>query len=279
MRMILHVFAACCVLVCTTGIVDAGLVSRWKFDEIIPGDDSSDASTPDSVSGFDLIFQDPLVPALGTPAPTLGGSSLVLPGRSPSINLHVRTQGHDPELFTPSFTAMAWNKAGDEPTGLRAIFGTRSSSTTSGSDGFVLYRRADRYYEARLGDLGSTSENPNDVLRTPDEPLDDTWQHAAMSFDATTDLGGGSWEGVLRIYIDGKLEAEGVRRYTPRTTGSYYVGSNASRSFYFAGSIDDARYYDMVLTGAQIRSLVPEPSALSFVLVGALTLLARGRTR
>lgn len=106
---------------------------------------------------------------------------------------------------------------------------------------------------------------------------DDQWHHIAYTSDATTD--------VTQLYIDGVLAGTTTTpAYTFPTFNNLEIGrlGRSSATDAYAGSVDELRIYDTVLSATDIAALaVPEP-AFSFLFgfgaVGSLLLRRRGST-
>lgn len=104
---------------------------------------------------------------------------------------------------------------------------------------------------------------------------DDQWHHVAYTSDATND--------VTQLYIDGVLAGSTTTpAFTFPTFNNFEIGrlGRSSATDAYAGSVDELRIYDTVLSSTDIAALaVPEPG-LSFLFgvgtVGSLLLRRRG---
>ena len=94
------------------------------------------------------------------------------------------------------------------------------------------------------------------------------WFHVAETYDGTT----------MKFYLDGNLQgsATGALAYSnnPLDFGRMQGGGN-----YFKGWLDEVAISDYAMTADQVQyaatnSLVPEPSALTLLTLGAISLLA-----
>jgi len=106
------------------------------------------------------------------------------------------------------------------------------------------------------------------------------WHHVAW----TRDLGDGVATGVLTLYIDGLVDGTKAfaipRDYlTKNAQALTRVGTATSADNEgLTGDVDDLRFYDNVLTQAQIQDLmVPEPATMLLLGLGALAAVRRRR--
>ena len=116
-----------------------------------------------------------------------------------------------------------------------------------------------------------------DLTPTPTLALNDGgWHHIAYTADAVNE--------VTRLYVDGQLVSESTA--TPAVTfpsvfNNFEVGrlGRSSPTDAFAGSVDELRIYDSILTESEIAALaVPEPATpLALGLLGTLGLALRRR--
>ena len=112
-----------------------------------------------------------------------------------------------------------------------------------------------------------------DLVPTPTIALNNgQWHHVAYAMDAVAD--------VTRLYVNGVLVANTT---TPAVTlpsifNNFEVGrlGRGAPADAFAGSVDELRIYDTVLTGAEIAALaVPEPGFSLLLGFGAAGLILR----
>src|SRR5262249_34974504 len=80
-----------------------------------------------------------------------------------------------------------------------------------------------------------------------------SWVHAAVTRDATT--------GLKQIYINGAIEASSTASTASLGADPFIViGANPLDFRYFAGSLDDIRFYNSVLSASEIAGLYQLPS-------------------
>ena len=101
---------------------------------------------------------------------------------------------------------------------------------------------------------------------------DGTFHHFATTLDGTD----------MRIYVDGVLEATSSYSGTPMGTGQQIrLGRHFSLNRQYNGLLDDVRIYNHALSGSEVLGLtsVPEPGALSLLVLAAAGMVARRRRR
>ena len=108
-------------------------------------------------------------------------------------------------------------------------------------------------------------------------PINDgTWHHIAYVQNEP-----GSWK--RQLYVDGVLDNVDMspERYVGGAPTTWTVGARLSLSpeRYTEARIDDLRFYNVALDADQIGALIPEPSSLVLLFMGAAGLLAYGWRR
>jgi len=105
--------------------------------------------------------------------------------------------------------------------------------------------------------------------------VNDTWRHMAVTVGANK---------VRSFYIDGVLQGTNTvdnllysDHDDPLLFGAYWSGSAYGQ--FYNGALDEIRIYNEALSGAQIATLVPEPTSLGLVLSLGGLMLARARKR
>lgn len=106
---------------------------------------------------------------------------------------------------------------------------------------------------ADFEDSAAVSPNPNNHAifgATTIPPTDNTWRHAAATYDGVT----------FRLYLDGRLEAKANVGVPPRSDsiqrtalGSALTSGGTAAGF-FRGQLDEPRIWNVARTGAQIRA-------------------------
>lgn len=71
-----------------------------------------------------------------------------------------------------------------------------------------------------------------------------TWYHLAATYDGT-----------LKIYVNGVLDTTIASPVTPTAASTLYVGMRGGNTGYFAGKLNDVRVYDHALSVAEIKEL------------------------
>ncbi len=110
---------------------------------------------------------------------------------------------------------------------------------------------------------------------------DGGWHHIAVTFDGTSP--GSTLTG--RAYLDGLLVGTYGWTNAASAAGQLYIGHEVTNpTNWFLGAIDDVRFYDNVLSQADISGLlsttsVPEPSALLLFGFGLLGLAVCRRVK
>lgn len=100
------------------------------------------------------------------------------------------------------------------------------------------------------------STNSQDTPYGPLTEFGSRWHHVAASWDRRAAIG--------RLYVNGLLVNQGV--HTPRAygaVGDLILGSSLRSSAFiqrFHGQLDDFRFYEGVLTNAEIQAIVSEGS-------------------
>jgi hypothetical protein len=204
---------------------------------IEPRVDTSDQGTPE-----DRIAD--RVPSLRGAGPTLtegiSRSAYYFDGVDDYVNC-----GNNESLDCgSSFTVGAWIKVRDAK-----VYGTIMSKGNAYDENYGLYVEQETGF-IRL-------QFSNDGAYTPDETLidsntnvlDSSWHHVVGTFDGA----------VMRVYIDRKLENEGIpTRQNPDTNNKVLtIGyrNDITGTYYFEGTIDDVMIYERALPVEEVREL------------------------
>jgi len=76
----------------------------------------------------------------------------------------------------------------------------------------------------------------------------DSWQHVALTYDATS--------GFARLYRNGsELVAKDLGVFVPQTNQDFVAGASVSEGRYFKGTIDEITLYGRALTASEIQSV------------------------
>jgi len=236
------------------------LVGHWKLDETV---NPSGYTTAVDSSGYGL---DGIYQPRGGPGPVVG-----VPGAGPNTGTSADFNGGADEIYLASpgdlkmannFSIAAWIKPDLTPDGVtQRIF----SQYPSGGIGYGF---------GLLGDeLKFTTFSIQDyVTNGVDIPVGE-WSHVAVVLNADNDA---------LFYIDGIL-AQTIPGALPAILGNnnFFIGSYGTGER-FNGQIDDVMVFSGALTGEDIQeiirvAMIPEPSTMALVALGAVGLLRRRR--
>lgn len=102
-----------------------------------------------------------------------------------------------------------------------------------------------------VGDFEDTADGSNHPVLGTTALTTNAWHHVAATYDGTT------W----RLYLDGILDTTlAVGTYTPESTSIQHAAlatamdSSGVAAGFFAGTLDEARIWNVARTGAQIQS-------------------------
>ena len=106
--------------------------------------------------------------------------------------------------------------------------------------------------------VGGTNGNPDVTILSTTAVNDGTWHHVLATRNSTT--------GQMAVYVDGNQESTGTGSVGPRIgppalrIGSIQTGTGAG---FLAGTVDDVRIYNYVLSRSQISSLATRAPVLA----------------
>lgn len=214
-----------------------GLKRYYTMNESSWTNDCSTGTVVDSSANGDNGTSCPDTTGPTTPASAQYGNGGSFDGSNDYVNSTYTT--HD-----SSFTASIWVYA-DVVTGTRTYMSKQSWS--GGNNGFYL-RQSATSLEAGL----QNSATSQDVSAT-DTVSATTWTHVAMTYDGTT----------IKLYKNGTMvntrEAVYGSVAEPLKIGAGYHGDNE----WFDGVLDDARYYNRVLSDTEIAQLYSNPGTIT----------------
>ncbi len=263
---ILHLAAVGSVLCLCSGAATAALISHYTFDETsgTSAVDSGPAGTNGAIGSNVTLGTAGVFGTAFTFSNDLGQTGVVDMGNATAL--------FDAITVSQTLTISVWVKW--------TTAGPRDSMVFLGDDS-----ASNRYLDlgtvsATGGFYGRVRDGVNsgfpDLTPTPTVGLNDgEWHHVAYTVDANAD--------VTQLYVNGVLAGSTT---TPAVTlpsifNNFEVGrlGRSSPADAFAGSVDELRIYDTVLSGAEIAALaVPEPgSSLLLGVAGAGLVLRRKR--
>jgi len=144
---------------------------------------------------------------------------------------------HDELDLTEAFTLEAWVRL-DQRRAWASVF---TKETSGGWFGYQLY--AEGGSEVPSGFVSEEDWGPYTAVAGP-EPLPlEAWRHLAFSSDGQ----------VLRLYVDGELEASETAMAVQASDGPLQIGGNEVFGEHLDGVVDEVRLYDRVLSGEEIE--------------------------
>ena len=231
------------ILVLQTNLVESqvvrdGLVSYWSFDDAdVKGD-----TVKDLVGGNDGTV-------VGAPKHVKGkiGEAFEFGGEPDVIDVESPANGSLDFGDDKDFSMMAWIKV-DEPPVLDGGQSTIISKGDGGGNARILWKIVGTQLQVTIANEGGGG--PKIDFNSVGEVVDGNWHHVLFVADRSD---------ATRIYIDGKLDAEGgpsegtdVSTESPLFIGaSVRIGKTTRR--YFEGLIDEVGIYNRVLTDNEIE--------------------------
>ncbi len=219
-------------------VVEDGLVSYWSFDDadvrgnivkdIVGGNDGTIVGAPKHVKGkISEAFE-------------FGGQPDVIDVASPANGSLDFDEDQD-------FSMMAWIKV-DKPPELDGGQSTIVSKGDGGNNARILWKIIGTQVNVTIAN--EAGGGPKLVLASAKGVVDGKWHHVLFVSDRSD---------TTRIYIDGKLDAEGgetegtdITTESPLFIGaSVRIGKTTRR--YFEGLIDEVGIYNRVLTNNEIE--------------------------
>ena len=200
------------------------LIANWGFD----GD------LTDSGGGHDGSRVNTAIYDTGI----IGTSALLIDGDADDVV----TIPYSPELNTESYTFSVWVKV---PTGASGTsVGMYSNRDAVAQGGSIAYYQSTTKWVARVRSSSGFESSVTTVSTTEEGD----WLLFVCTFERT-----GGFEGILSVYMDGKLEAQDRSAiYNPNTSFETVIGSlwSSASGYYgpFTGFIDDVKWYNYALT-------------------------------
>lgn len=147
--------------------------------------------------------------------------------------------------LTGDFTLECWIKAETNNTTRYVL-----AKHTSGQTSYILYLTSNGKVGLDVSDNGTTNAGHfvDFVTQNIVIPSTGTWHHIAISYDAS--------ETTPIIYVDGvskTFDTSGtVGTSVFNGTAPFEIGTDASRTYYYDGLIDDVRVWNDIRTGTEI---------------------------
>ena len=219
-------------------VVEHGLISYWSFD----ASDVRGDTVVDLVGGNDGTI-------VGAPKQVDGkfGEAFEFGGEPDAIDVESPANGSLDFGADNDFSMMAWIRV-DEPPVLDGAQSTIISKGDGGNNARILWKIVGTRIQVTIAN--EAGGGPKIDFNSVSEVVDGKWHHVLFVADRSD---------ATRIYIDGKLDAEGglsegtdITTESPLFIGaSVRIGKNTRR--YFEGLIDEVGIYNRVLTDDDIE--------------------------
>lgn len=228
-------------------IANAELVSSWNFDE------GQGNVAIDSAGGHDGTL-------INGPSWTSGKIGGALNFDDTDDQVYVADTDSLDFGANDSFTLMAWVKSDSKNA---TIFSKRGYNSDGYTSGYCLN------VHFATGQLWFAIEGNSDdqsYIKGETNLVDGLWHHVAAVRDTVTDK--------LLLYVDGKIDATSVIDTTTTSLANnkpLRIGTMEDLYYqaFFDGSIDDMRIYNHALTEQEIVNIVPEPTTILLLTMGA----------
>lgn len=124
----------------------------------------------------------------------------------------------------------------------------RLISTVMGIEGQFLIRLGDAGFPSNQIQIATSAGNFPAADANKGLPTNE-WVHIALTYDSVT--------GDMKIYVNGKVQSEGVKKAGPVNLGKngvdgFYIGRSYEDSRFLAGEISECRIWNVVRTQEQI---------------------------
>lgn len=126
----------------------------------------------------------------------------------------------------------------------------RLISTVMGIEGYFLIRLGDAGFPSNQIQIATSSGNFPSADANKGLPTN-KWVHIALTYNSNT--------GSLKVYVDGKLQSEGVKQLGKISLGingrdGFYIGRSYEDSRFLAGEISECRIWNVERTQEQIAN-------------------------
>lgn len=139
----------------------------------------------------------------------------------------------------------------------------RLISTVMGIEGYFLIRLGDAGFPSNQIQIATSSGNFPSADANKGLPTN-KWVHIALTYNSNT--------GSLKVYVDGKLQSEGVKQLGKISLGingrdGFYIGRSYEDSRFLAGEISECRIWNVERTQEQIANnpYAVDPASLGLV--------------
>ena len=216
----------------------AGLVSRWRFDEasglFLDSGPAANHATGISLSGSAAVR---VTGRLGSALST---------DRADHVHRYAATKRSFHETIAGTMTWAAWFRTHEALPSLAnrylpGIAGVVSTNLPQASDALVLGQLQSN---GRIGVMVGATGTP---LTTPAAVNDNQWHHLAIVRNADS--------GLVQLYLDGALAASATLAPGRLATRCSSLGRIDGTRAIFPGAIDDLRLYDRQLGAAEIAAI------------------------
>jgi len=264
-------------LLCVSGVCQAGLVNRYSFN---------DGTANDSVGGAN---------GLPVNGPTIAGGQVIFDpavnngsNKSPATGQYIdlpdyiaRTRALTLEVWATYRGGSAWQRIIDfgNCTAGELLPTDKTTIDYTGGGFIILTHNSGGHLLGQISINSWGGSADTDYVAASIGLTTNVEHHVVFTHDPDI--------GKEVLYIDGTSVGSSVAEVDPSTTNylNHFLGrSNFYQDPFFNGSINEVRIYDSYLTAADVQlhyqlgpNVVPEPGTLALVAAGALALVRRRR--